>query len=70
MLGQMDKALVNYKLSVQNGNARVKSDVNRVQNKLNKKKSKAVSFNEAAGRIQIKIANMENANTKNDTDRS
>ena len=72
MLGQLDKALANYNLAVQNGNTRVQSDVNRVQKKLNKNKSrsKSVSFNEAAGRVQMKIANVEKANAKNDADRS
>lgn len=72
MLGQLDKALANYNLAVQNGNVRVQADVNRVQKKLNKSKSrsKSVSFNEAAGRVQMKIANVENANAKNDADRS
>ena len=70
MLGQMDRALANYEISVQNGNAGVKSDVKRVQKKLKKNKSKAVSFNEAAGRVKIKIANAENINSKNDAYRS
>ena len=70
MLGQLDKALANYNLAVQNGNARVQTDVDRVQKKLKKNKSKAVSFNEAAGRVQIKIASAEKIISENDADRS
>ena len=55
--GNLDKALENYKLSVKNGNRRVQSDVTRVSEMINnnvKSKSKAISFNEAAGRIKNK----------------
>lgn len=55
--GNLEKALANYKLAVANGNSRVKSDVARVKNKLNRQKEsglKEVAFNEAAARIRQK----------------
>ena len=54
-LGQLEKALANYKLSVANGNKKVQSDVTRVKNKMNKRtmsKSKKVAFNTATGRVK------------------
>ena len=60
-LGKLEQALTNYRLSVNNGNGRVQSDVTRVTNKIkngNKSKSKKVVFNEASGRVKMKMANV------------
>ena len=59
-LGDLQKALSNYTLSVNNGNHKVQADVTRVKNKINNKtknKTKSVSFNEAASRVKKKKAN-------------
>lgn len=64
-LGKLDNALANYKLAVANGNSRVKSDVTRVKNKINQRtinKDKAISFNEAAGRVKNKMAKINIVN--------
>ena len=56
-LGNLQKALANYKLSVANGNKKVNADVTRVRNMLNQKtndKAKRTAFNDAAIRIQAK----------------
>ncbi|MBO4625916.1 MAG: tetratricopeptide repeat protein [Alphaproteobacteria bacterium] len=56
-LGKLDQALANYRLSVNNGNHKVQSDVTRVTNKIRnntKSKPKKVAFNDAAGRVKTK----------------
>ena len=63
-MGQLDKALANYKLAVANGNRRVQSDVTRVKNKLNNQNTKAAVFDEASGRVRLKIKNVDS--THND----
>ena len=54
-LGDLNKALANYKLAVANGNHRVQSDVTRVKNKINKNikhNSQKIAFNDGAARVQ------------------
>ena len=49
-LGNLDRALMNYKLAVANGNSRVSADVQRVQKKISH--GKTISFNDAIKLIQ------------------
>lgn len=52
MKGDYDRALVNYKLAVANGNRRVRADVTRViEKKQGKQKGKKIAYNDAAGRV-------------------
>ena len=48
----------------------MQSDVTRVQNKIQKNKTKAVSFNEAAGRVNMKIQEMKTLENTNVDDNS
>ena len=59
-MGQLDKALANYKLAVANGNRGVQSDITRVKNKLNNRTTKAAVFDEASGRVRLKIKDIDN----------
>lgn len=49
-LGDLERALANYKLAVVNGNKRVQSDVSRIEKKL--KKSKTLAFNQATNNMK------------------
>ena len=72
-LGQLDKALANYKLSVSNGNRRVQSDVTRVKNQINKNtntKPKTVSFNDASVRVKKMVKTNTVPTIKNDERRA
>ena len=71
-LGKLDQALANYRLSVNNGNHKVQSDVTRVTNKIRNNtnsKSKKAAFNDAAGRVTMKQASMYALNDKSVKDR-
>lgn len=59
-MGNFDKALQNYRLAVINGNHKVKKDIERIENKM--KKSKTISFHEAADNLRKQKVNNENVN--------
>lgn len=78
-MGNLQKALANYKLSVANGNRRVQRDVTRVSEQMQQGrgstkragKSKRTAFNSASGKVQrtqnsfIRKLNTQNNNTNN-----
>lgn len=72
-MGNLQKALANYKLSVANGNKRVQRDVTRVSNKIkhrggSRKKSTKVAFNTGRESMQngfIRKLNMHKNNSNN-----
>ena len=49
-LGDYDRALINYKLSVKNGNSRVANDVARVQKMI---RGKTIAFHDAADKLNV-----------------
>ena len=57
-LGNLERALKNYKLSLTNGNIRAAKSIKRVQQKLSNKKSKTIAFNDGI----LKIKNKQNGN--------
>ena len=61
MLGDLDKALHNYKLAVRNGNRRVQKDVARVKEAIKQRDKKSgngrVAFNSAARKMRAKNPN-------------
>jgi hypothetical protein len=73
-LGNLNKALANYKLAVANGNRSVQSDVTRVTNLLKKntkQTSQKIAFNDGAARIKKKATQKTTmANVKNGASRA
>ena len=53
-LGELDRALKNYKLSLTNGNTSAAKAIKRVQQKLSKKKSKKMAFDDGIMKIKAK----------------
>lgn len=56
-LGDYQKALANYKLSLSNGNKSAKGDIKRVQQKIESRKSKVVAFNTSVNKEKNKQMN-------------
>lgn len=56
-LGNLERALKNYRLSFTNGNIAAREAIKRVQQKLSKKQSKTIAFNEGILKIKNKQKN-------------
>ena len=59
-LGELEKALKNYKLALTNGNVEAREAIKRVQQKMSKKKSKTVAFDKGILKIKAKQSKQGN----------
>lgn len=65
-LGNLQKALANYKLALANGNRKVQKDITRVSEKLKQAGNKKVAFNSGAKRVNSEIKQIHQKNAKAD----
>lgn len=65
-LGNLQKALSNYKLALANGNRRVQKDITRVSEKLKQGGNKKIAFNFATNRMHYEIKQKHQKNARKD----
>lgn len=65
-MGNLQKALANYKLALANGNRRVQKDITRVSEKLKRAGNKKVAFNSGTKRVSSEIKQIHQKNAKSD----